>query len=261
VTPARITLLTDFGTRDGFVGAMKAVIASLAPGVIVDDIAHDLPAGDVTAAARALARYWRRYPEGTVHLAVVDPGVGTDRAALACAAAGRFLLGPDNGSLTPALSAAWGGAPDRRCVRLDASSALGVAPTFHGRDVFAPAAAALAMGGALSSLGAPFDDPVELALATPARGPDGVTGAVLAIDRFGNATTNLPGAWAGDGEGTVVEVAGLRLRVARTYGDAVRGEAVAVVDSEGRLEVAVREGSAAELLGIAPGTPVRLLPG
>src|SRR5687767_12950124 len=153
VTP-RITLLTDFGTRDGFVGAVKGVLATLAPGVIVDDIAHDLPAGDVEAAARALARYWRRYPEGTVHLVVVDPGVGTGRAALACSAQGRLLVGPDNGALSPALSAAWGAPAERRCVRIDASVPAGaVSPTFHGRDVFAPAAAALATGRVLDALG------------------------------------------------------------------------------------------------------------
>ena len=256
----RVTLLTDFGTRDGFVGAMKGVIAARAPDVIIDDVAHDLPAGGVTDAARALARYWRRYPEGTVHVVVVDPGVGTARAAMACSAAGRLLVGPDNGVLTPALDPAWGGAADRTCVRID-EGALGAAQrsaTFHGRDVFAPAAALLALGGALSSLGPPLLEPVVLTRVAPTREPDGASGEIVALDRFGNATTNLPGDWA---EGSIVEIADRRIRVVRTYGDVSTGEAAALVDSEGRVEVAVRGGSAAEVLGVGPGTPVRLRSG
>jgi S-adenosylmethionine hydrolase len=250
----RITLLTDFGTRDGFVGAVKGVLATLAPDALVDDVAHDLPRGDARAAARALARYWRRYPEGTVHVVVVDPGVGTARAGLACASAGRLLVGPDNGVLTPALGRASGGGS--RCVRID-DRALGsaVAPTFHGRDVFAPAAAALATGRPLAALGAALGDPVLVEEPAAVREGDGAVGEVVALDRFGNATTNIPGAW---GDRSVLEVAGLRVPVARTYGDVDPGEPVAVVDSEGRLEVAVRDGSAADRLGIAPGTSVRL---
>jgi S-adenosylmethionine hydrolase len=254
----RITLLTDFGSRDGFVAAVKGVLATLAPRAVVDDVAHDLPAGDVLAAARALARYWRRYPEGTVHVVVVDPGVGTERAALACAAAGRFLVGPDNGVLTPALSPAWGGG-DAQCVSL-AAEGFGspVSPTFHGRDLFAPAAAALATGRALASLGTPHPHPVELAPARALRTAEGSEGEIVAIDRFGNATTSLPGAWA---DGCVLEAGGLRLRVRRTYGDVASGEPVAVVDSEGFVEVAVRDGSAADRLGLVVGTPVRLARG
>jgi S-adenosylmethionine hydrolase len=254
VTP-RITLLTDFGTRDGFVGAVKGVLATLAPGVLVDDVAHDLPRGDVASAARALARYWRRYPEGTVHVVVVDPGMGTSRAGIACAAAGRFLVGPDNGVLTPALGGS--AAAERRCVRIDERAVGGaVAPTFHGRDVFAPAAAALATGRALDALGEPLADPVVLEEPGPTREPDGATGEVVSVDRFGNATTNIPGAWAAGGG--VVDVGRVRVRIARTYGDVRPGEPVALVDSEGWIEVAVRDGSAAERLGIVPGAAVRL---
>jgi S-adenosylmethionine hydrolase len=253
MTPRRITLLTDFGTRDGFVGAVKGVLASLAPEALVEDVAHDLPRGDVAAAARALARYWSRHPAGTVHLVVVDPGVGTARRALACASAGRFLVGPDNGVLTSAL-----GEHGARCVRLDpARLTAPVSPTFHGRDLFAPAAAALASGGALDELGDPVTDPVLLPDPTPCRTERGGDGVVVAVDHFGNLTTNLPGGWSAPGD--VVELAGWRVEVLRTYGDAPAGGALALVDSEGRIEIAVRDGSAARLLGVTEGAPARLV--
>src|SRR5438067_651308 len=131
-----VTLLTDFGTADGYVGEMKGVLAASAPGVAIMDIANDIAAHDVDGARLALARYWRRFPDGTVHVVVVDPGVGSARAAIAVESEGRFLVGPDNGVLSPALLHA-----GARCVALDIP--VGAAPTFHGRDVFAPAAAQL----------------------------------------------------------------------------------------------------------------------
>jgi S-adenosylmethionine hydrolase len=233
---------------------VKGVLATLAPHALAEDVAHDLPRGDARAAARALARYWARYPAGTVHLVVVDPGVGTARRALACAASGRFLVGPDNGALSPAHRAG------ARCVRLD-ERRVGisgvVAPTFHGRDLFAPAAAALASGRALEELGQVVDDPVVLADPEPVRTDGGADGEVVAVDHFGNLTTNLPGDWSAPGD--VVELAGRRLELKRTYGDAAAGGALALVDSEGRIEIAVRDGSAARLLGIAEGAPARLI--
>lgn len=229
------------------------MIASAVPTVIVDDIAHDVPAGDVRAAARAVARYWDRYPAGTVHLVVVDPGVGTARAALACTVDGRHLIGPDNGALTPALAR-----PGARCVAIDVGAlARPISATFHGRDVFAPAAAELARGAALESLGAPLAEPVRLGDPRPVRVGNDAHGEVIAIDGFGNATTNLPGDWARGG--TFVSVAGLRLPVLRTYGDVAPKQPLALIDSEGRVEVAVRDGSAAERLRLGPGAVVRLL--
>ena len=151
--PRLITLLTDFGTADGYVGEMKAVLASLAPGATIIDVAHDVAPHDVDGARLALARYWRRFPEGTVHLVVVDPGVGSARGALATSSEGRYLVGPDNGVLSPALLHA-----GARCVSL--AIPVGAAPTFHGRDVFAPAAAQLALGAPLETLGAVAEDPV-----------------------------------------------------------------------------------------------------
>lgn len=247
-----VTLLTDFGTADGYVAEVKGVLLSEAPGVTVVDASHDLPAHDVEAARLALARYWRRFPRGTVHLAVVDPGVGSARAALAVESDGRFLVGPDNGVLSPALLLA-----GARAVRL----AVGprAAPTFHGRDVFAPAAARLALGAGLDTLGEPAAAPVVRRTPEARRLADGsVEGYVIAVDRFGNAVTNLLAGPASTRPGATLEVAGRAVPVRRVYADAERGEVVALAGSNGLLEVAVRDGSAARGLGITRGARVVL---
>src|SRR5919202_2348199 len=151
--PPLVTLLTDFGTADGYVAEMKGVILTRAPEAEVVDVTHDIPAQDVESGRLAVARYWRRFPEGTVHVAVVDPGVGSPRAALAVESDGRWLVGPDNGLLSPALLVA-----GARAVALRVPA--GASPTFHGRDVFAPAAAELALGTPLDTLGSPANDVV-----------------------------------------------------------------------------------------------------
>ena len=247
--PRLITLLTDFGTADGYVGEVKGVLASLAPSVTVVDVAHDVAPHDVDGARLALARFWRRFPEGTVHLVVVDPGVGSTRGAIATQSEGRFLVGPDNGVLSPALL--YAGA---RCVALSIPS--GAAPTFHGRDVFAPAAAQLALGSPLETLGAVEDDPVIRRTPEATRRDDGaVQGEVITVDRFGNAVTNLLALRGGQ-----VQVNGLILALRRTYADAASGDPMALVGSSGLVEIAVRDGSAAELLGLRRGSSVALLP-
>lgn len=242
-----ITLLTDFGTADGYVGEMKGVLLASAPDVALVDIAHDLAAQDVDAARLALARYWRRFPEGTVHLVVVDPGVGGSRAAIAVESERRFLVGPDNGVLSPALLHA-----GARCVTLSIPSSA--APTFHGRDVFAPAAAQLARGMPVDELGAVCLSPIVRRTPEAVRREDGaIAGIVIALDRFGNAVTNLV-AWRG---GTI-EVEGRRLPIVRTYADVAPGEPAALVGSSGLVEVAVRDGSAAAELGLRRGSAVVL---
>ena len=247
--PRLITLLTDFGTADGYVGEMKAVLLTLAPGATVVDVAHDVSPHDVDGARLALARYWRRFPEGTVHLVVVDPGVGTARGALATSSEGRHLVGPDNGVLSPALLHA-----GARCVSLAVPT--GAAPTFHGRDVFAPAAAQLALGAALETLGAVAEDPVIRRTPEATRRDDGaVQGEVITVDRFGNAVTNLLAMRGGQ-----VQVNGFSLVLRRTYADVAQGEPVALVGSSGLVEIAVRDGSAAEQLGLRRGSGVALLP-
>jgi S-adenosylmethionine hydrolase len=252
---AIVTLLTDFGTADGYVAEMKGVLLSGAPGATLVDVSHDVPAHDVEAGRLALARYWRRFPRGTVHVAVVDPGVGSARAALAVESDGRFLVGPDNGVLSPALLAA-----GARAVALPVAARA--APTFHGRDVFAPAAARLAGGAALDSLGEPTDACVVRRTPEARRLADGaVEGCVIAVDRFGNAVTNLVAGAAVAQHGGVVVVGGRAVPVRRVYADVAPGEAVAVVGSNGLLEVAVREARAVDTLRIRRGDTVVLRTG
>ena len=259
---ALVTLTTDFGTADGYAGAVKGVLAARAPGARLLDLAHDVPPGDVTAAAWLLARAVPFFPPGTVHLAVVDPGVGTPRRRLLLDVAGRVLVGPDNGLFSLVVRAL--GEP-RRAVALDPSR-LPPPPArsvvFEGRDVFAPAAAELAnaMAGGppealdLTRWGAPVQDWVRLPWPEPVRDGGGWRGEVVSVDRFGNAITNLTPAHGGG----PLEVAGAVVARGRAYADARRGEALALEGSSGLLEIAVNGGSAARSLGLGAGATVRL---
>lgn len=241
-----ITLITDLGTADGYVGEMKGVLASLAPEASVVDVTHDIPPQDVEHARLTLARVWRRFPAGTVHLVVVDPGVGSARDAIAVESDGHFLVGPDNGVLSPALLLPGVSAASLR-VPHQASA------TFHGRDVFAPAAAALANGQPLDALGVAAHAPIVRRTPEPARRGDVLEGEIILIDRFGNAVTNLVAL----GGGTVV-VGDRRLAIRRTYAEVAAGEALAVVGSSGLVEIAVRDGSAAQRIGLTRGARITL---
>lgn len=245
-----ITLLTDFGTADGYVAEMKGVLISKAPDVALVDLAHDLPVHDVTFARLTVARYWRRFPLGTVHMVIVDPGVGTSRAAIAVESDGRFLVGPDNGVLSPALFAL-----DARVVSL--AIPFSASATFHGRDVFASAAALLANGVPIDELGDVYPEAVRLRTSQPRRDSHGsLHGEVLTIDRFGNITTNLMVRGSG-----VIEIARRRLPFVRAYGDVSLGEPLALTGSSGFVEIAIREGNAAVALRIVRGDAVGWHPG
>jgi S-adenosylmethionine hydrolase len=239
-----VTLLTDFGTVDGYVAEMKAVIKSLAPDAEIIDATHDIPPQDITRARLTLSRYWRKFPVGTVHLVIVDPGVGTARAALAVESDGRFLVGPDNGVLSPGFRV-----EGTSVVKLDVPG--GASPTFHGRDVFAPAAARIARGEPLATVGQRVRPSVVMYTPTPLRIGDTESGEVIAIDRFGNAITNLESS-----ESSTVSVGGMTVPVVRTFADVKPGEVCALVGSAGLLEIAVRDGHAADTLGIAVGAQV-----
>jgi S-adenosylmethionine hydrolase len=242
-----VTLLTDFGTADGYVAEMKGVLLTGAPSAQVVDVSHDVPAQDIEFARLTFARYWRRFPAGTVHLVVVDPKVGTSRIAIAVESDGRFAVGPDNGVLSPAMLL-----PGARAVTLDIPK--GASATFHGRDVFAPAAVRLLRGDPLDAVGTPYSDAVLLRTPEAQRRADGgQDGVVLAADHFGNLVTNL----TARGGGTV-EIAGKLVRIGRTYADVQEGELLAVVGSNGLIEVAVRGGSAERTLGVGHGEPVTL---
>jgi S-adenosylmethionine hydrolase len=246
-----ITFLTDFGTSDSYVGEVKGVLASLAPGIPVIDISHSLTPGNIRAAAHIVGRTWHRFPGGTVHLVVVDPGVGGSRAAIAVESGGHFFVGPDNGVLTAAF---FNSAP--LVVRLPVPD--GAAATFHGRDVFAPVAARLAQGEALTSLGEILPQPPErLVDPVPWYQGKAVIGEVLYVDHFGNLVTNLtedlvPGY-------AVLEVEDFEIGpVRRTFGDVPTGELLAYIGSGNTVEIAVRDGSAARRLGIGVGGRIRV---
>ncbi len=247
--PRVITLLTDFGTADGYVAEMKGVLYSGAPDAVIVDLTHAIPPQDIEAGRLALARAWRRFPPGTIHVAVVDPGVGTTRAAIAVEAQGRFLLGPDNGILSPALV---GGGADVVSLPIPPYASA----TFHGRDVFAPAAARLAAGESLAMLGRFKDDPVVRRTPDTERHADGsITGQVLTIDRFGNLLSNI-----GARLGGTVTIAERRIAVSRTYADVPVGRLIALAGSSGFLEVAVRGGSAQDVLQVSRGAPMHWSP-
>ena len=245
-----ITLITDFGTADPYVGEIKGVLVSASPDVRIVDVSHAVPPGDLKAGAFILGRVWRRFPLGTVHLIVVDPGVGTARAALACRSGGHLFVAPDNGVLTPVL-----GEPGAMVVALPTPEAASF--TFHGRDLFAPAAAALAGGIAVERLGVPHAAPVRLESPSPFYQGKTVVGEVIYVDRFGNLVTNLgpeeaPAYGVLEAEDTVIGP------LHRTFGDVKSGEIVAYFGSGGTVEIAVRDGSAARRLGLGVGGEVRV---
>jgi S-adenosylmethionine hydrolase len=213
-------------------------------------VTHAVPPGDVRAGAYLLSRAWHRFPPGTTHLAVVDPGVGTERAALAIAAHGHYFVGPDNGLFTPVLR-------DAEVQVVVLPTREGASPTFHGRDVFAPAAAALATGTSLAQLGQPFGGiPVRLAYREPHHEGKSVVGQVMYVDRFGTLVTNLTPDLVPSY--AVIEVEGLEVGpLRRTFGDVPTGGLVAYVGSDGQVEIAVRDGSAARRLGMGVGGRIR----
>jgi S-adenosyl-L-methionine hydrolase (adenosine-forming) len=258
-----VALLTDFGTADGYAGVMKAVILGIAPGVPVVDLSHDVPPQDVPGGAWVLHTLWRYLPQGTVCVAVVDPGVGTERRPVALRCQERTFVGPDNGLFSYVLGAAPAGAAvvlDNPLYQLPAPST-----TFHGRDIFAPAAGHLAAGVELSQLGTPIDAGAlsRFIPPRPAQHPEGLLGSVVHVDRFGNLITSFGPAFVH----AVLDDPHVSLRVgpaeigarAHTFGSAPANTPFALVDSSGHIAIAVREGSAAARLGAGTGTDVLAL--
>ena len=252
-----VTLLTDFGHRDPFVGVMKGAILNRFRGATIVDLTHEVPPQDVRAGAFWLARSWQWFPAGTVHVVVVDPGVGTDRPIVVVRAQGHYFVAPDNGVALPAVSP--GGDCDARRVDLDRFGIRAASATFHGRDIFAPVAAAVAaqevrfddVGPPVSLQGA---NPIPVAQASS----EGWRGEVVVVDRFGNLLTNLTPEHLASISSPVVEIGGRELSLQRCYADVASGQVTALVNSQGVLEVAQRNGSAAESLSIGPGALVRL---
>ena len=255
-----IALLTDYGTQDIYAGVMKGVIWSICPEARIADLTHDIPPQDITAGALSLWGAFRYFPSGTIFCAVVDPGVGTQRRAIAVQTHDHFFVGPDNGLLWWAISE--GGIVTAVELRNPAYFLPAISPTFHGRDIFAPVAAYLAKGVPISEFGSEVS-PDELVQLPPLRAEVGdrlIVARVIHIDRFGNAITNLReedfSAWA-ENLGWRTWRASLRgatfEAICQCYADAPKGTPLLLFNSYGLLEVAVNQGNAAQKLGIRKG--------
>jgi S-adenosyl-L-methionine hydrolase (adenosine-forming) len=259
-----VTFVSDFGRDDWFVGVVHGSIAARCPSARVIDLAHDVPPGDVERAAFIVEAAAPDFPAGTVHLVVVDPGVGTARRALGVSASGHFHVGPDNGVLDWALGLA---GAEARSLEEPRYFRHPVSRTFHGRDVFGPVAGHLAGGAAFSSVGPIVKDPVRLSAHGPVFEDGALRGRVVFVDRFGNAITDLTVEALTTAFPRVAE-SSLEVRfhskklsgVTRSYGDAPLGTLVAILGSSGRLELAEVGGSAASRWGLGVGDRVAVQP-
>lgn len=258
---AVITLTSDFGYRDGYVGAMKGVIATIAPEARIMDIAHDVPMQDVVHGAFVLAQAVPFFPAGTIHVGVIDPGVGGNRKPICVCADGQLFVGPDNGlfAVCAHQSKKWAAhqLTHAEYFRPDVSR------TFHGRDIFAAVAAHLARGVPLEALGPSFPNPLPLELPQLTTDDTSIVGEVIYIDHFGNAITNIRRENLPSAKPRILrllaggrEIAG----VVETYEDVAHGAALALIDSAGLLEIAIRDGRAARELDLHRGSPVVVHP-
>jgi S-adenosylmethionine hydrolase len=255
-----LTLTTDFGSRDWFVGVLKGVIARIAPRTRVVDLTHDIPPGDIRAGAFALATAYRFFPRGSIHLAIVDPGVGSSRRALAVQTADYCFVGPDNGLLSAALAREK--IKGIRALENEKYFLHPVSHTFHGRDVFAPVAAHLSRGLPIRSLGPARKEFARLDWPEPRYHRDRTEGEVLYLDRFGNGITNLPSNHVPSAHRTC-EIRGERKWVCPLrpfYQSVPPGQPVIVPGSSGFLEIAVNGGSAENQLGLKIGSRITLRP-
>ena len=253
-----VALLTDFGLQDVYVGVMKGVIAKINPRLSVIDLTHNIPPQDIIAARFALLNAYRYFPDNTVYVAVVDPGVGSDRRGVAIQFPQGFLVGPDNGIFTGILDAS----PGIKAVKLN-NSKYWLTPnpsqTFHGRDIFVPVGAHLAEGVALESLGEAISLESLVTLPLPALQvtATAITGCIQYCDRFGNLISNIPVDLISDRDWTIA-IANQKIPSAKTYSDVAKGEPLTLVGSHGYVEIAVNGGSAREQLKLTVGEIILL---
>ncbi len=257
--PRIITLTTDFGLTDHYVGTMKGVILSIAPVATLVDISHEIAPFEILEAGFTIAQAYLYFPKRTVHVVVVDPGVGTARRPILVEAAGQYFIGPDNGVFSMIY------AQESHRVRAITNAKLflpRVSTTFHGRDVFAPAAAHLVSGTKPAAYGKLITDHIHSALMKPQQTSRRVwSGTILKTDRFGNLITNLREADFPDVRTKDFELSvGLRriYGLSKTFGDCPEGEPSVIAGSSGYLEVVVKQASAASILGCGTGAPVEL---
>ena len=266
--PRIITLTTDFGTSDAYVGIMKGVILSINPNAQIVDLTHAIPPQDIYEAAFSIYAAHSYFPKGTIHIIVVDPGVGSDRQAIVSRTNDAFFICPDNGVLSYLLQSVEneGGPPiDSVTIQNSAYCLPEVSNTFHGRDVFAPVAAHLSLGVPLDDIGPPLQTLVQLPIQVCELSGSTLTGQIVKIDRFGNAITNisetaiarLEGASTGEMSIYEIRVGSARLnRLSRAYAESGVGKPLAIIGSSGLLEIAINGGNAKEGLGLQWGDPV-----
>jgi S-adenosylmethionine hydrolase len=262
---AIITLLTDFGTEDTYVGVMKGVITSICPSAQVIDLTHQVPPQDIATGAFLLDVSVDYFPEGAIHVAVVDPGVGTARKPVALRTAKAFFVGPDNGIFTLVLQRQK--LLQAICLDNPRYHLSTVSSTFHGRDIFAPVAAHIACGVSVEELGTPIHRLQRLPLPRIRVDWEGIRATIVHIDRFGNAISNLSRAeyeawrirWDVKEPAVQVAASNTTLPIVSTYGDVPRGKPVALFGSSERLEIAVNGGSAARELALRRGDTIKVL--
>ena len=257
---AIITLMTDFGIKDGNVGVMKGVIWGICPQARISDLSHMIGAQNVREASLILLRSAPYFPKGTVHVVVVDPGVGTARRPMAARVGDWYYVGPDNGTITLLLERAEKEGWPSQFVQLDKTKYWlpNVSHVFHGRDIFSPVAAHIAAGVPLADLGTEFSDPVRLDLPKPRRTANGWHGEVIHIDHFGNVASNIRVENLGDllehRENIIVRLDKAKIRgMVNTFGERAEGDLVALLGSTGNLIVSVVNGNAADRLGVKVG--------
>jgi len=257
-----LTLTTDFGTKDGFAATMKGVIWSICPAAHIADISHEISPQKILEGAYALWRACSFFPAGTIHVAVVDPGVGTSRRPIAAQLGSQFFVGPDNGLFTPMVEESEKKGGKLEIVQLTNGKYFlaEVSHTFHGRDLFAPVAAHIANGTPLTSLGPVITDPVRLPLPKPEKTAHGWHAHITVIDHFGNCTTDLPASWLLEPGTTTFQIRQHKiLGLVGSYGHKSSGELVALEDSEGFIEIALVNGNAAALLHAVAGDLVEVI--
>ena len=261
-----ISLMTDFGIKDGNVGVMRGVIWGICPSAQITDLSHMIQPQNIREAAYIFARSVPYFPKGSIHVVVVDPGVGTARRPMAAQIGDWFYVGPDNGTITGLLERAERESWATTFVELNERKYwLGtISHVFHGRDIFSPVAAHLANGVPLTDLGMPFDEPVRLELPKPEKTQTGWRGEVIHIDHFGSASTNIRvddlGEAMKDKEKITIRLNGNEiLGMVNTFGDRPVGELIALLGSTGNLGIAVVNGSAVQRLGTKVGDAVEIV--
>ncbi len=263
---AAITLMTDFGIKDGNVGVMKGVIWGICPSAQISDLSHMVGPQNIREAALILLRSAPYFPKGTVHVVVVDPGVGTRRRPMAARIGDWYYVGPDNGTITLLLERAEREGWSFEFVQLDKLKFWlpDVSFVFHGRDIFSPVAAHLANGVPLGELGTPFSDPERLQLPKPIQTKDGWRGEIIHIDHFGNVASNIRVENLGEAirqkEQIIVRLDSAEIKgMVNTFGERPVGDLVALLGSTGNLIVSVVNGNAASQLGVKVGDTIEAI--